>query len=297
MTDQPSNHPLLPLWYDRFEKVQLNPEDSYYAVFKILDGIFAIFEPYNVQMVISYLIIGESRAMLFDTGMGVSPIDRVVKQLTDKPVFVVISHSHFDHVGGAHLFKEVWGVDEPNARRNAAGMVNQYLLDYAPPESYEMNHLPEGFDPKTYRINRYSLSNFVLNRLRFDLGGRMLEVYFAPGHSRDSLVMLDRENRLLWTGDTFYVGQLFAYLPDSDMKAYTQTAAVLGVFADYVDYLLPSHNTPLEPSSWLVKMASAFIAISDGEEIPFEDTAEYREYFFEGFSIMAKLPETHLLGE
>jgi glyoxylase-like metal-dependent hydrolase (beta-lactamase superfamily II) len=290
MTEKRFDQTPLPAWIGRFEKVQINPEDAWYEVFKLMDGIYAIFEPYNIQMVISYLIVGENRAMLFDTGMGISPINRVVKQLTDKPIFVVISHSHFDHIGGAHLFSEVWAVDEPNARRNAAGAANKYLQLYSPPDTFLESHIPAGFDPSAYKINKYTPSNFLVNRLRFDLGGRILEIYFAPGHSPDSIVMFDRTNRLLWTGDTFYVGQLFAYLEDANMHAYTQTAAVLGVLADYVDYLLPSHNTTLEPSSWLVKMASAFIAISEGEDIPHEDKPDYREYQFDGFSIMAKYP-------
>ena len=222
MTENSWDQSPLPLWLERFEKVKLNPEDSFYEVFKLMEGIYAIFEPYNIQMVISYLIVGENRAMLFDTGMGVSPIDRVIKQLTDKPVFVVLSHSHFDHVGGAHLFDEVWGMDVPAARRNQAGEANKYLQIYAPPESFLKERIPADFDPEKYKIKKYKLTNFLLNGMRFDLGNRVLETYFAPGHSPDSIVMVDRLNRLLWTGDVFYVGQLFAYLGETNMKDYTK---------------------------------------------------------------------------
>jgi glyoxylase-like metal-dependent hydrolase (beta-lactamase superfamily II) len=41
-----------------------------------------------------------------------------------------------------------------------------------------------------------------------------LEVLHTPGHTNDSLVLFDRENRALFTGDTFYPDSLFAFMED-----------------------------------------------------------------------------------
>jgi glyoxylase-like metal-dependent hydrolase (beta-lactamase superfamily II) len=270
--------------------VDVGPENAYYEVFKVMDNVYAIFEPYNWQQVISYLIIGEEKAMLFDTGMDVSPIDRVVKKLTNKPVFDVLSHSHFDHVGGAHLFDEVWGMDEPWANKNASGGATDYAVMFTTPESFWEGHVPEDFDLASYKIENYTVTHYYKEGDIIDLGNRQLEVVAAPGHSLDGIVLVDRANRLMWTGDVFYVGPLFAFLEEADMEVYAQTASKLAEFADDVDYLLPTHNTTMEPSGWLTKMNAAFKALASGEKTDFNEGEGYREYVFDGFQIWAKPP-------
>jgi glyoxylase-like metal-dependent hydrolase (beta-lactamase superfamily II) len=73
--------------------------------------VFAIYEPKQFEEVISYLILGERRALLFDTGLGVGKISTVVGRLTPLAVTVVNSHTHFDHVGGNAEFKDIWNHD------------------------------------------------------------------------------------------------------------------------------------------------------------------------------------------
>jgi len=108
----------------------------------------------------------------------------------------------------------------------------------------------------------------------------------TPGHAPDALCPLDREHRLLFTGDTFYPASLYAHLPGSDFEAYAQTAAMLGQFIDDVDKLLPAHNEPLVDSVYLRRMHEGFEAIQDST-IEFKVTDGNREYMFEGFSIIA----------
>ena len=45
----------------------------------------------------SYLLLGEERAVIIDTGLGVADIRKKVEQLTDLPVSVVTTHVHWDH--------------------------------------------------------------------------------------------------------------------------------------------------------------------------------------------------------
>ena len=57
-----------------------------------------------------------------------------------------------------------------------------------------------------------------------DLGGRTLTVIHAPGHTPESLMLLDRDRGLLFTGDYIYEGLLLAFLPGSDLNEYLHTA-------------------------------------------------------------------------
>ena len=75
--------------YSKLERVAI--ADPWFEVYRIRPGIFAIYEPHQLEEVISYLILGADRAVLFDTGMGIGNIQAVVAELTKLPVGVVNS--------------------------------------------------------------------------------------------------------------------------------------------------------------------------------------------------------------
>src|SRR5579864_7624869 len=65
----------------RSEYAQLKrvlPEDPWFEVYKVAPGTFAIYEPHQSEEVISYLIVGQKQALLFDTGMGIADIRKIV---------------------------------------------------------------------------------------------------------------------------------------------------------------------------------------------------------------------------
>src|SRR5882762_5898038 len=84
--------------YENYKEIAT--QHPWFKVYPLGDSVYAIYEPYNWQQVISYLIIGSEKALLFDTGMGLDSIQSVVKELTSLPITVVNSHTHFDHIGG-----------------------------------------------------------------------------------------------------------------------------------------------------------------------------------------------------
>jgi len=81
--------------------------DEWFEVYQVAPGVKAIYEPHQWQETISYLIEGQTKALLFDTGNGIGDIHALVKRLSKKPITVLNSHSHFDHVGGNHAFKRI----------------------------------------------------------------------------------------------------------------------------------------------------------------------------------------------
>lgn len=82
-------------------------EKKWFTVKKIFPNIWGFGEFDHDEKVISYLFVGETKALLFDTGMGIGNIASEIKKITKLPIIVVNSHSHYDHIGGNHLFSKV----------------------------------------------------------------------------------------------------------------------------------------------------------------------------------------------
>ena len=52
------------------------------------------------------LIEGRERALLVDAGYGMEDVSAYIRTLTDRPVDVLLTHGHHDHVLGARWFPE-----------------------------------------------------------------------------------------------------------------------------------------------------------------------------------------------
>lgn len=105
--------------YKALERVAVS--DSWFEVYKVAAGVFAIYEPHQSEETISYLIAGSKQALLLDSGMGVGDLRRTTSELTRLPVVVVNSHTHNDHVGDNWQFDKVYGMDTDFTRTNAKG--------------------------------------------------------------------------------------------------------------------------------------------------------------------------------
>ena len=271
-----------------YAKLERIPVDSdWFEVHRVQPGLYTISEPRQYEEVISYLIVGSKRALLWDSGMGISNIDPVVKKLTSVPVIVLNSHTHPDHIGGNFEFNEVWGFQTDFTRQNTKGYSDPEMKAWVAPD-HLCGALPPGFNPGTYAIKPYRISRFVKDQEMIDLGGRHLEVIHTPGHTPDSLCLMDRKNRLLFTGDTFYPGPIYLYSPETNFEDYIQSVKRLVQLSDQVDMLLTAHNEPGASVNSLGALHSAVEQIKSGQMKPMDHQDGSHEYFFQGFSILLK---------
>ena len=281
-------------WWDALPRsawasfVRVEQSQLWFEVFEVRKGVFAIHEDGQFEEVISYLLLGEQRALLFDTGIGVGDMSRVVAELTSLPVTVLNSHTHYDHVGGNHEFADVVAVDTPYTRGHAQGRSNSEVREFVGP-GWVWKELPVGVSVDTYASEAFEITRFVEEGEVFDLGGRSVELIRVPGHTPDALVLFDAQNRLLFMGDTFYPATLYAHMGDANFSDYTASAAKLAGYAEQVDYLLPAHNEPLVAGDYLRAMNEAFQTLQN-TDAEFVLSDGDREYSFEGFSIMVSEP-------
>jgi glyoxylase-like metal-dependent hydrolase (beta-lactamase superfamily II) len=269
--------------YSKLERVA--QADPWFEVYKIRPGIFAIYEPHQLEEVISYLIIGGDRALLFDTGMGISNIQAVVAGLTKLPVSVLNSHTHNDHVGDNWRFSDVYGMDTDFTRANARGSVADAQAELAPDEI--CGALPAGFDAKAYATKPFHITHWLHDGDKIELGGRTLKVIGTPGHTPDAIALLDEKNGLLFTGDSFYLGPIYLYRPETDLDAYVASMQKLAAMAPHLQLLLPAHNTPVADPSYLPRLVTAIQQVRRGEVKPVANDGKH-EYLFDGFSFLMR---------
>ncbi len=192
------------------------PHEPWFEVYKVAPGVFAIYEPHQAEEVISYLIVGTKQALLFDTGMGIADIHKVVRQLTSRPIVVLNSHTHNDHVGGNSLFSFIFGMDTPFTRANAKGSRADAQAEIAP--GMICGELPRGFNPKTYATKPWHVSLWVHDGFKISLGhDHDVEIIATPGHTPDSIALFDHENGLLFIGDTYYPGPIWLFRPETNL--------------------------------------------------------------------------------
>jgi len=135
----------------------------------------------------SYLVVGDERAAMVDCGMGREPVMPLIREITQLPVALYVTHAHADHYGASAEFDEVY---IHSAERD--------ILDYMDVMFGKMGAGP---------INRAAL-RFFEDGAEFDLGGEKLTVIDLAGHTPGSVVFRADASKMLFMGDAIGSGYI-----------------------------------------------------------------------------------------
>lgn len=258
--------------------------DDWFEIRTFDNGVIGIGEPGHDEDVKSYLVIGRDRAVLVDSGMGVGNIKRVVERLTDKPVLLVNSHSHWDHIGDSWRFDRVW-VHEAEADDLRAGATNERMRRALAPERLT-RPLPEGVSLETFSIPGVEPERTLRGGERIDLGNRSLVVMPTPGHSPGGITLVDEANGIALVADAVYAGALYAHIPrHSDPIVYRDTLRRLAELAPSLKTIYPSHNNYPLPASFLTEVHTGFESIWSGR-VPDSIEDDVERFSFDGYSVL-----------
>jgi glyoxylase-like metal-dependent hydrolase (beta-lactamase superfamily II) len=233
--------------------------DIWYSAQQVSDGITLVTEPHVCSVIRAnfFHVHGSEADLIVDTGTGIAPLAWVLDGLIEagRRVIAVATHTHYDHVGGMHEFRQ--RLVHPYEQAFLAGK-GQFasLLGQDFPVSWRSqvedgcHQLPEvlvdaipfeGFDPRGYTFAPASATRLVEEGDEIALGSRVLEVMHTPGHSPGGICLLDREAGVLFSGDTVYDSRLFDELPGSDIDSYVKTITRLRLLAG-VRMVCPGHD-------------------------------------------------------
>ena len=198
--------------------------DDWYDLTPLGDGITLIRERYVAEWLRCNIwhIQGKHHDLLIDSGLGLRPLKPEIARLSSRPVIAVMSHCHFDHIGSCHEFD----------KRLGHRACSDVYLDPMPPEmkidafirAETFKALPhDRFEVSSFKITPAPLTGYLDDGDYIDLGNRVLRVLHLPGHSPDSIALLDEKNQILFSGDIIYNGDLFDTLYHSDRDAYKES--------------------------------------------------------------------------
>ncbi|HCC02732.1 MAG TPA: MBL fold metallo-hydrolase [Ruminococcaceae bacterium] len=200
-----------------------------------------------------YLLEGENRALLIDTGLGICDISLEVKKLTDKPVTAVATHIHWDHIGGHQYYPDFYAHE---AELN--WLSGEFPLSIETIRSMVIDrcNLPEGYDVNAYQLFQGTPTRVLHDGDTIDLGGRTVKVLHTHGHSPGHMCFWEAATGYLFTGDLVYKDTLFAYYPSTDPQAYLNSLEKIAVLP--VKRVFPAHHTLNIQPEILIRMRDAF---------------------------------------
>lgn len=226
---------------------------------KLREGLYLLDDAHEAT---GYLLIGSEKACLIDTMNGQQDLHELVRRYTDKPVVVVNTHGHPDHFYGNVYFEKA--------------LMNLKDMDIAEHFTSEPEFAEE------CRKRGVSMPPFedIHEGDVIDLGGRTLEIYDIPGHTPGGILLLCREERILFTGDSINHHlwmQLPECLPIRELAANLERLLFLEQEADYI---LHGHASDFDPITLMRALYEGTISLAEGRT---EKDWEYK--WFGGMSM------------
>ena len=207
-------------------------------------GIFLMDEAHEAT---GYLVVGRDRACVIDTMNGYNDLYAAVRKLTGKPLTVVNTHGHPDHIFGNVYFQEAYMHPDDGA------LAREFVSD---PEFVEI-------------CRKHGLSMPPFRDIRpgdvIGLGGRTLEVFALPGHTPGGILLLLREDRILFTGDSINHHlwmQLDGCMPLHD---YLKELDRVMFLEDRADILLHGHARDADDISLMRCLRQGIAEICEGK--------------------------------
>lgn len=244
-----------------------HPNNSCYRIFYHDSRlkIWGIEEAYYVNI---YLIEGDDKALVIDTGRGIGNLHEFVRTLTDKPVIVVNTHKHFDHMGGNGTFEEAYMLDaEIESHQPEYRLSESKLKEGMLERLYWNDKRPYNFSPDNLTLWPDVPLVPVSDGFVFELGNRPIEVIHTNGHTKGSICLLDRISRILFVGDTANAGVLIIENSGQYVSEHKESMDNLLKRSSEYDLLFLGHGVDSEGINQIEEIVAAEQDILDGTAI------------------------------
>jgi len=186
------------------------------------------------------LILSENNNYIIDTGTGSGSVAPVLEYLANsaKPVIVINTHCHWDHIFGNHVFK------------NCPIIAHTTCRDMIPiGEKWDdaIKQLSDSIDGEVYR---HPPNLTFESHLHFPEDG--ISIFHTPGHSADCISIYDSIDKVLYAGDNIgdTEDEIVPWI-DTDLETFKRLIQTYKTY-DF-DICISGHNKP-QPKSVISRM-------------------------------------------
>jgi glyoxylase-like metal-dependent hydrolase (beta-lactamase superfamily II) len=219
----------------------------YYKTHEVFPGTWRISEALGVG---EYLLEGDKKALLIDTGFGFVDLRRTISKITKKTVEVVNSHGHVDHAGGNNQFEKIWIDKDDVFMLDEAWKKSQLdlLINYGKRVNPALNLMLFYF--RLQRFRKYNTRVEALpENVVFDLGGRKIGTMRVPGHSPGSVIFLDESTKTVFAGDALNPSVFLFFDEHLKLKSYADRIEAIASLRGF-DQFYTSHQAGAIPFSY-----------------------------------------------
>ena len=218
-------------------------EIPFYMHEQIADRTYRIRNAFTAGFDINaYLVEGQDYALLIDTIMGFGDLNAYCKKITDKPVKVVNTHAHWDHVGCNFFFDSCYmPVRDIGIFQGYIGFPKEQIFELAKnsaKEEYKDLLELDGSFAGTHPVKIYPVSDGDI----FDLGDRKLEVLDCGGHTPGHIVLIDDLTRICFAGDVCNGNTLLEFDDCLPVSVYRENLKRLKTYASRFDMMYGGHE-------------------------------------------------------
>ena len=216
-----------------------------------------------------YLVEGNEKAALLDTGTGIGHMKPLIEKLTKLPLIILLTHGHVDHANGAPEFDcpiYMNPADDPVYESHKSIEKRKEGLVMADPAIAAQIEEDDFIPIRKQPFLPLQHGDF------FDLGGLTVETYACQGHTPGSVVFLIKELRTVLLGDAcnFFTFMFFDYC--TPIETYRKNLLTLkSQLAGKFDHVLLSHgdgNAPIEILDGVISVCDDILA-GKTDDVPF----------------------------
>ncbi len=205
-----------------------------YVKNELCKGLYSIAEEHGAAgTVMMYLVVGEEKAALIDSGFGVVDTLRTfVEEITDKPVMCIVAHGHPDHVGAASLFDEIYMNERDEGLLPISLSYDRRMGDvFGRCEDEKLRAYCDRHIVMTERLDYKNIDDGAV----IDLGGTVLKAIAIPGHTQGSLAFYNEKDNYALTSDAFSTRTALVTLPPEKRVGIEAYRDGLGRFLEVIN--------------------------------------------------------------
>lgn len=181
-----------------------------------------------------FLVEGEEKAVLIDSGFNCTDARSIVESLTRLPIMLLNTHGDGDHISGTGAFDTIYMSAEDFS---GCGVADRF---------------PE------VRLEEVNDNDLI------SLGGRTLKIVKIPGHTYGSIAIIDIENRYLFSGDSVQDGQIFMFGDHRSPEQFRDSLLKLKGLAGEFEKIYPSHSTVMLENDYIDKVIESWDEVQSG---------------------------------